>query len=100
MFGHDAVLLIELENVSWNTVNWIQEIDDPASLIAARARQLERLREDINVAINDIKLTGDANKHSFDQAANLRAEHLQIGDLALVHKTKIEPSHGAEVDAR
>jgi hypothetical protein len=41
MFGKDAVLPIELENLTWNTANWIQGIDDTASLIAARSRQLE-----------------------------------------------------------
>ena len=100
MFGQDAVLPIELENLTWNTANWIQGIDDTASLIAARARQLERRREDIDVAIQNLKESGDANKRYFDQAANLRAEDLQIGDLALVHETKIEQSHGAKLDAR
>jgi len=41
MFGQDAVLPIELENLTQNTANWIQGIDDTASLIATRARQLE-----------------------------------------------------------
>jgi hypothetical protein len=41
MFGQDAVLPIELENLTWNTANWIQGIDDTALLRAARARQLE-----------------------------------------------------------
>jgi hypothetical protein len=100
MFGQDAVLPIELENLTWNNANWIQGIDDTASLIAARARQLERRREDIDVAIQNLKESRDANKRYFDQAANLRAEDLQIGDLALVHETKIEQSHGAKLDAR
>ena len=88
MFGQDAVLPIELENVTWNTTNWIQGIDDTASLVAARARQLERRREDIDVAIQNLKESRDANKCHFDQAANLRAEDLQIDDLALVHKPR------------
>jgi len=41
IFGQDAVFLTELENLRWNTTNWIQEINDAAPLIAARARQLE-----------------------------------------------------------
>jgi hypothetical protein len=100
MFGQDAVLLIELENLTWNTANWIQGIDDRALLIAARARQLEWQREDINVAIQNTKESRDANKHYFNQAANLLAEDLQIGDLALVHETQIEQSHSAKLDAR
>jgi len=99
MFGQHAVLPIELENSTWNTANWIQGIDNTASLIAARARQLERRREDIDVAIQNLKESRDANKRYLDQAANLRAEDLQIGDLALMHETKIEQSHGAKLDA-
>jgi len=100
MFGQDAVLPIEVENLTWNTANSIQGSDDKASLIAARARQLARRREDIDVAIQNLKESRDANKGYFHQAANLRAGDLQIGDLALVHETKIEQSHGANLDAR
>jgi len=100
MFGQYAVLPIELENLTWNTANWSQGIDDTASLIAARARQLERQREDIDAAIQNLKESRDANKQYFDQVANLRAEAFQIGDLALVHETKIEQSQGAKMDAR
>jgi len=100
MFGHDAVLPIELENLSWNTANWVQGIDDTASLIAARARQLERRREDIDVAIQNPEELRDANKGYFDQAANLGTEDLEIGDLALVHESRIKQSHGAKLDAR
>jgi hypothetical protein len=90
MFGQHAVLPIELENLIWNTGNWIQGIDDTVSLIAARARQLEQRQEDIDVAIQNLKESRDANKRYFDQAANLWAEDLQIGDLSLVHETKRE----------
>jgi len=100
MFGKDAVLPIELENFTWNTANWIQGICDTASMIAARARQLEPRREAIDVAIQNLKELRYANKHYFDQAANIRAEDLQIGGLALVHETRIEQSHGAKLHAR
>jgi hypothetical protein len=100
MFGQDAVLPIELENLTLNTANWIQGIDDKASLIVARASQLDRRREDIDVARQNLKESRDANKRYFNQAANLRAEDPQIGDLALMHGPKIEQSHGTKLDAR
>jgi hypothetical protein len=100
MFGKDAVLPIELEHLAWNTANSIQGIDDTASQIAARARQLERRQEDIDVAIHNLKESRDVNKRYFDQAAKLRAEDRQIGDLAFVHGTKIEQSQGTKLDAR
>ena len=42
MLGQDAVLPIELKNITWTTANRIQGSDDMASQIAASARQLER----------------------------------------------------------
>jgi hypothetical protein len=41
MFGQYAVLPIELENIKWNTGNWIEAINDTALLRTARPRQLE-----------------------------------------------------------
>jgi hypothetical protein len=42
----------------------------------------------------------DVNKRYFNQAANLVAEDLQIGDLALMNKTKREQSQRPKLDAR
>jgi len=75
-------------------------MNDTALLRAARARQLERQRKDTDAAIQHRKKSWDANKHYFDLAANLQAEGLEIGDLALVHETKIVQSHGVNLDAR
>jgi len=52
------------------------------------------------VAIQNLKESRDANKRHFDHAANLCAADLQIGDLAPVHNSKIEQSHGDKLDAR
>ena len=52
------------------------------------------------MAIQNLKESRDANKHYFDEAANLQAEDLQIGDLAPVHETKIEQCHSATLDDR
>ena len=100
MWGQDAVPLIQLENITWNTTNWIQGIDDTASLISAGPRPLERLQEEIEVAIQNLTASRDANKNHFDQAAILQAADLQMGNSALVHKTKIEQSHSTKLDAR
>lgn len=71
MFGQDVVLPIEQENLTQNTANWIQGINDTASLIAARAGQLERQQEDIDIVIHDLKESRDVNKRYINQAANL-----------------------------
>jgi len=94
------VLKIELENLTWNTVNWNKGINVTASLIAASASKLEWWREDIDAAVQNLKKSRDANNHYFKQAANLQPEDHQIGDLALLHETKIEQSHGTKLDAR
>ena len=52
------------------------------------------------MAIQHLMESRDANELYFNQAANLRAGDLEIGYLALVHKTKIEQSHSATLDAR
>jgi hypothetical protein len=54
MFSQPAVLPIELENITWNTANWIQGIYDTASLIVTGARQLERRIVEIDVAIQNL----------------------------------------------
>jgi len=66
----------------------------------ARAWQLEQRWEDIDAAIHKQKELRFANKGYFNQAANLRAEDLQIVNLAVVHETKMEQSHGDKLDAR
>jgi len=100
MFGQDAVLPTLMENLTWNTTNWIQGIDDTASLITTRARLLEGWSKDIDVAIQNLKESRDANKHYFDEAADLHTEDRQMSDFALMYETKIEQSHSAKLDAR
>jgi len=100
IFAQAAVLPIALENGTWNTANCIQGIHETVSLIAARRRQLERQREDINVAIQNVKKSRDASKLYFNQATNLLAEDLLIGDLALMHESKREQSQRAKLDGR
>ena len=100
VIGQDAVLPIELKNLTCNTANWTPGIGDTASLLAARATQLERRREDINAAIHHLTESRDANKCYVDQAANLRAEDLEIGDLVLVHEFQMEQSPCCKLDHR
>jgi len=74
--------------------------NSPLKTLCAIIWQLERLREDIDVAIQNLDELRDANTGYSGPAANLCGEDLQISDLALVHETKIEQSHGAKLDAR
>jgi hypothetical protein len=62
--------------------------------------QLEQRQEYIDIAIQTLKESRDADKRYVNQAANLRAEDIQNSDFALRHETKIEQSHGALLYAR
>jgi hypothetical protein len=99
MFGQDAVLPIELKNLTWNTAHW-KDVNDTTSLLAARARQWERQREDIDAAVHRLKESQDANKLCFDQAARLKAEELQVNNLVLLHETETKQSQGFKLDAK
>jgi len=74
--------------------------DDTASRIAATAWQLEWRQEDIDAATHNQEESRDAKKQYFDQAAILWSDDLHIGNLALIHNTKIEQSHCTTLDAR
>jgi len=51
MFVHHVTLVIELEDSTWYSTNWTQEIDDSESLLAVRARKVERQPEDIDATL-------------------------------------------------
>jgi len=48
--------------------------------------------------LQNLKNSRDANNCYFYHAAKLPTEDVQIGDLALMHKTKIEQSHCTMLD--
>jgi hypothetical protein len=90
IFGQDAALLIEVENVTWNTANWCQRINNTELLIAAIASQLEQSQEHIGATIYNRKVSRDANTCNYNQATNCEAGDLQISNLTPVHETNIE----------
>jgi len=99
MFGQDAVLLTELENSTSNSTNRTQGIGDTASQIAPRVKEPEPSWEHIDPGKHSVKQSKDANKCYFNQAADLQADDLHNGHLDLLHKTKIELSYSANVEA-
>jgi len=99
MFSQDAVLLIELENLTWSIANWTQAINNGVSLQAARASNLAQWWEALHTAIHSLKEWRDARQHCVVRAAKLQANDLYISNLALILETVIEQSHGTELDA-
>lgn len=100
VFGQYMVLRTELENLLSIMANWAQWITSTVSPVAASARQLEWWQENINTITQCLQELRDANKYYFDQAANFQGEDPQIGNLALLHETKIEQYHSANLNGR
>jgi hypothetical protein len=61
MFSQDAMLPVELNNLTRNTTHW-KDIKDTTLLLAVRAQQLECQREDIDAAVHQLKQSQDAIK--------------------------------------
>lgn len=84
-----AILPIEAEIATWHVLPWNQ-VRSTAELLAMRARQLEMREEDMEEARLHLRRAREMNKEYFDQVHNLRHEHLEVGDLVLLHDTKNE----------
>jgi hypothetical protein len=83
-----AVLLIKLEVPIWSVLSW-EEIRDTADLLAVRARQLERRKEDLEKTRLYLQRVRESNKEYFDENYRLRAEDFSISDLILLYNTKL-----------
>ena len=84
-----AVLPIELEVPTWSVLPW-EEVQSTADLLAVRARQLERRDEDLEEARLHLQRVRESNKDYFDENHRLRADDFNIGDLVLLHNTKLD----------
>jgi len=82
IFGQDVVHPIALQNTTWYTTNYTQGIDNTVSQLAARARQLQQRRDDMDPAMQNLNLSRYTSKWYFDHTANLQAEDHQIGVMA------------------
>lgn len=99
LFGMDCVLPIEAEIMTWNTTHW-GTVTDTESLLAARARQLERRPEDLARAVESITESRAGDKRRHDAGRNIRHEPFEVGDLVLMHETRWEKSHDKKLSKR
>lgn len=74
---------------TWNVLPW-EEVRDTADLLAVHARQLERREEDLEQARLHLQRVRESNKDYFDGNHRLRAEDFNVGDLVLLHNTKLD----------
>ncbi|OJD10440.1 hypothetical protein ACJ73_09791, partial [Blastomyces percursus] len=81
-------------NITWQTVQ------SRADLVYMRIRQLEKRDEDLEEAAYHLRREREKNRDLFDETKRLVREPLQIGDLVLLHDTKIEKSYSVKLNFR
>ena len=70
-----------------------------SSLPLAKAQQLERREDVIGKVVVRLRESREANKRYFDKTARLHMEEPQLGNLVLMHETRIEQTHNAKLEA-
>src|SRR5258706_6969144 len=66
VFGQDCVLPVEFQAMIWAMIDW-KRVHTKEQLLAARARQFEWRKDDLEVAANRIKANRQANKQFFEK---------------------------------
>ncbi|KAJ5131588.1 hypothetical protein N7448_005746 [Penicillium atrosanguineum] len=87
LFGIHAVLPVELEIPTWSTLPW-ETVQDRSSLIAMRARQIERREKDIEEAILRMNRLKENNAGYFDDHHRTRDASLKKDDYVLLHDSQ------------
>ena len=80
--------------MDWN------KVDTWEKLLAVRARQLQRRKEDFEKAAAAVKVSRERNKKWFDKNKKLRKDKLVVGDWVLVHNMQLEKQHSKKLDNR
>jgi len=91
MYGQECVLPVEMSEASWSTVNWLQ-VRTREDLLIARMTQLDERVLDEGHASERLERARRDNKEYFDRTRRLRSKRLEVGDLVLVHDTRIDTS--------
>ena len=92
IYGYEAILPIELDVPTWQTLPW-NTVRTRADLIAMRARQIERRDQDIEEAIAHLRRMRLQGKEYFNQTKNIIQEIPKKDDLILLYDMKKEKSH-------
>src|SRR5437588_10509955 len=91
MYGIAPILPVELSIPTWAVLPW-EEVRTRAELLALRARQLERRPDDIAEleAAAHLQRTRERNKEYFDTRHQTTGRTFEVGDMVLLHDTKLE----------
>ena len=94
MFGQKPIMPMERTISSWAMMDWRDEMSRE-ELLAARIRQLERRPEDVESAVEKLRVARMMNKARFDQTHQLRPRKIEEGDWVLVYDSSLDNQHRA-----
>jgi len=89
VYGYEAVLPIELDVPTWQTLPW-NTVRTRAELIAMRAQQIERRDEDIEEARAHLQRMREKGKERHDWTKQLISDPAKEGDLVLLHDSALK----------
>jgi hypothetical protein len=101
VYGWDCVLPIEISTLSWATTDW-EQIKTTADLLFERAKQLERRESELEKAEAALLRSRMKNKAYFDanRRARPRSQNIVVGDLVLLHNTRLVKQHTDKFEDR
>ena len=94
MNGQKPIMPTKWTISSWATVDWKDEMSRE-ELLAGRIRQLEQRPEDVERAVEKLRLARLKNKGRFDWTHKLRPKTIEEGDLVLVYDSSLDNQHRA-----
>lgn len=92
MYGQKPIMPAEENIPTWVFLSWEDGIDTER-LLELRIRQLQRLPEDLVIALEKMKAARLGNKDRFDKTHRLRANKIREGDWVLVFDSTLEHQH-------
>ena len=90
--GHKPIILGEESIPTWVFLSWEDNISRER-LLELRIQQLGRLPEDMEVALEKLKVARPGNKERFDKIHRLRMKKIEKGDWMLVFDSTFEHQH-------
>lgn len=89
IYGHEAILPIDIKYDNWLSLPWKKNMTTE-ELLQARVYQIANSKEHLKNASSNLKKSRIAGKEYFDSTKMLRKEKLKVGDLVLLHDTKLD----------
>jgi Integrase zinc binding domain/RNase H-like domain found in reverse transcriptase/Reverse transcriptase (RNA-dependent DNA polymerase) len=92
MYGQKPIMPAEEDVPTWVFLSWEDGISTER-LLELRIQQLQRLPEDLAIALEKMKAARLGNKERFDRTHRLRRKKIREGDWVLVFDSTLEHQH-------